>query len=170
MLGTGPCILDTDGDGLPDLVEFNSGTNPLVAEDLTDTDRDGHTNVDEVLAHTDPNSVDIAFAQQNGYGYTITDVDDGGTPLETADGRSCYGIDAFNITLVPTLKRPNAPFPDIPAGTNDIYLYFMVGRNNDPRGTGIGSLFVQQVQFTPPAKKKPSGVIHVAPTDFILGD
>jgi hypothetical protein len=170
VLGTDPCILDTDGDGIPDLVELNGGTNPLVPEDLTDSDRDGHDNVDEILAHTDPNSVDIAFAQTNGYGYSISDTDLNGKPLVTVDGRTCYNIDAYNITLVNTLARPNLFGGTTPQGTNDIYLYFMVGRANDPRGTGIGSLFVQQIQFIPPAKKKPKGVIQVTPDDFVLGD
>ena len=48
-------------------------------------------------------------------------------------------------------------------GTNDIYLYFQVGRDNDPRGTGIGSLFVVPVQFLPPARKKVGGVILKGP-------
>jgi hypothetical protein len=175
VLGTDPCILDTDGDGLPDLVELNAGTNPLVPEDLKDDDRDGHSNVDEVLAHTDPSSADIAFTQANGYGYSISDVDPmdtSATPkkLMTVDGRACYDIDAYNITLVNTLARPNLFGGTTPKGTNDVYLYFMVGRANDPRGTGIGSLFVQQFQFIPPATKKPKGVIKVTPDDFVLGD
>jgi hypothetical protein len=175
VLGTDPCILDTDGDGLPDLVELNGGTNPLVPEDLDDSDRDGHSNVEEILAHTDPNSADIAFAQASGYGYSISDTDPADMStmpklLMTVDGRSCYAIDAYNITLVSTLPRPNAFGGTTAKGTNDIYLYFMVGRANDPRGTGIGSLFIQQIQFIPPARKKPSGVIHVTPDDFVLGD
>ena len=168
VLGTDSCILDTDGDGLPDMIEVHSGTNPLVPDDLDDTDRDGHTNVDEVLAHTDPNSADIAFAAKHGYGYAVSDTDLAGKPIFTVDGRACYDIDAYNIGLVNTLARPNG-YTTLPKGTNDLYLYVMVGRENDPRGTGIGSLFLQQVQFIPPARKKPKGVFTVVPDDFILG-
>ncbi len=163
VLGTDPCISDTDGDGLPELVEVLSGTNPLIPEDLKDDDRDGKTNIDEVLLHSDPISADIRFQEDRGYGYAIAESE------TTPDGRQCYSLDAYNIGLVSTLRRPNPPYPDVPKGNNDIYLYFQVGRDNDPRGTGIGTLFIQQVKFTPPNKKKPKGIIHVAPADFVLG-
>ncbi len=166
VLGTDPCISDTDGDGLSDLVEMLQGTNPLVAEDLQDDDRDGLTNIDEVQAHTDPTSADIAFQHERGYGYSITDAP------PTIDGRACYNIDVYNVTLGGTLKRPS---PDgsglvIPAGTNDIYMYFQVGRENDPRGTGIGSLFVPTIKFTPPATRVPRGIITFTADDFVTGN
>lgn len=165
VLGTDSCISDTDGDGLPDLVEFLQGTNPLIAEDLDDDDRDGLANVGEVLAHSDPLSADIAFQRERGYGYQITET----TP--TIDGRACYDIDVYNVTVVDTLKRPAPDYTGqvVPRGTNDIYLYFQVGRDNDPRGTGIGSLFVTRVKFTPPATRKPRGVINFTPDDFVPG-
>lgn len=163
VLGTDACISDSDGDGLPDLVELLGGTNPLLPEDLNDDDRDGRTNADEVLEHTDTQSADLAYQADRGYGYFIKDAP------ALPDGRACYDITAYNLSLVPTLRRPNPPYPDIPKGTNDLYLYFQVGRENDPRGTGIGTLFLQQIQFTPPNKKKPKGIIQVTPDDFVLG-
>jgi hypothetical protein len=42
-------------------------------------------------------------------------------------------------------------------------------RDNDPRGTGIGSLFVPQIKFTPPATRKPRGVVTFGPDDFVTG-
>ena len=164
VLGTDACISDSDGDGLPDLVELLGGTNPLIAEDLNDNDRDGATNVEEVIAHTDPNSADVAFREERGYGYTISEA------APTIDGRACYDISAYNLTLVQTLARPNPPFPTIPRGTNDLYLYFQVGRENDPRGTGIGSLLVSQVQFIPPNRKRPKAVIDFVPDEMVLGN
>jgi hypothetical protein len=165
VLGTDPCISDTDGDGLPDLVEFLGGTNPLVPEDLNDDDHDGLSNVGEVLAHTDPLSSDIAFQRERGYGYSLTET----TP--TVDGRACYAIDIYNVTVVGTTDRPS---PDgsglvIPRGANELYVYLQVGRDNDPRGTGIGSLFVPTVRFTPPATRSPRGVITFTPDDFVTG-
>ncbi len=165
VLGTDSCIADTDGDGLPDLAEFLGGTNPLIAEDLKDDDRDGLSNVAEIEAHTDPISADIAFQQERRYGYSIVPT----TP--TPDGRACYELNIYNVTVVGTLARPS---PDgsglvIQKGTNDLYVYFQVGRDNDPRGTGIGSLFVPQVRFTPPATRRPRGVIEFTPDDFVSG-
>jgi len=164
VLGTEPCMGDTDGDGVNDLVEFLSSTNPLVPENLTDTDRDGFINMDELLSHTDPLSADAAYHAERGYVYSITDAP------ATPDGRPCYNIRAENISLADTLPRPDPPFADIPRGTNDIYLYLQFGRENDSRAFGISSLRVDQVRFTPPNKKKPSGTIKISPDDFILGN
>ncbi len=165
VLGSDSCISDTDGDGLPDLVEFLGNTNPLIAEDLADADKDGLSNVGEVEAHTDPQSADIAFQQERGYGYAITPGD------TTPDGRACYDVTVYNVSVMGTLERPS---PDgsglvIRKGSNDIYLYLQVGRDNDPRGTGIGSLFVPRVRFTPPATRVPRGTITFTPDDFVSG-
>jgi hypothetical protein len=165
VLGTDPCIGDTDGDGLPDLVEALSQTNPLVPEDLQDVDRDGLSNVEEVESHGDPLSADLDFHRDRGYGYSLVE----GTP--TADGRSCYRARAENISLVQTLERPHPVYPGerIPAGTNQVYLYFQVGRDNDPRGAGIGSLFIQELQYSTKSGRTPAGTIGFKPEDFILG-
>ncbi len=165
VIGTDACISDTDGDGIPDIVEQNGGTNPLIAEDLQDDDRDGVSNVGEIEKHTDPLSADKQFQQEHGYGYSIVEA------KATPDGRACYDIDIFNVGLVATLARPapNNSGLVISKGTNDIYVYFQVGRENDPRGSGIGSLFVQPVRFTPPATKKPKGLITFSDDAFSSG-
>lgn len=164
VLGTNPCASDTDGDGVGDLVEFLSSTNPLVPEDLLDSDRDGLLNIEELQAHTDALSADIAYHSERGYLYRVNDAP------PTADGRPCYNIRVDNITLVPTLARPNPPFGTIPKGINDVYLYLQFGRDNDPRGGGISALRVDQIKFTPPGKKEPSGTIRVKPEDFVVGN
>ena len=165
VLGTDGCIADTDGDGLPDLTEHLGGTNPLIPEDLQDDERDGLSNVGEIETHTDPISADIAFQKERGYGYSIVPA------KPTPDGRACYDMNIYNITVVPTLSHPS---PDgsgltIPKGTNDIYVYMQVGRENDPRGTGIGALFIPSVTFTPPATRRPRGVISFTSEDFVSG-
>jgi hypothetical protein len=165
VLGTDPCMGDSDGDGLPDLVEALTRTNPLVPEDLLDTDRDGISNVQEVEARGDPLSADLAFQAERGYGYSLAPADD------TVDGRACYQLRAENITLVETLERPNPVIPGriIPAGNNDIYLYMQVGRDNDPRGSGVGALFINSVGYTESQGKDFEGVLTFTPKDFVLG-
>jgi hypothetical protein len=165
VLGTDPCMGDTDADGLPDLVEALGRTNPLVPEDLLDTDRDGISNVEEVLARGDPLSADISFQAERGYGYSLE------LAPPTPDGRACYKARAENITVVQTLARPNPIFPGrtIPAGTNDIFLYLQVGRDNDPRGAGVGSLFVTSVNYSEEKGKTPATTIGFNPDDFVLG-
>jgi hypothetical protein len=165
VLGTDSCISDSDGDSAPDLVEFLSGTNPLIPEDLNDDDRDGLPNIGEIETHTDPTSADIEFRQDRGYGYAIKEIE------KTADDRSCYSINAYNISVMETLQRPspNDSGRVILKGTNDIYLYFQVGRENDPRGTGVGRLNVTSVRFTAPNNRRPRGIIKLSDDQFENG-
>jgi len=163
VIGTDPCVADTDGDGLSDFVEVISRSNPLVAEDLIDTDRDGASNADEVMAHTDPLSNDGEYRADRGYVVQVSDAD------PTPDGRACYHVRATNVSLVATEARPDPLGNIIPAGTNDILLYFQAGRSNDPHGVGIAETFEQRVLFTPPSTKNPTGTISVGPDDFKVG-
>lgn len=165
VLGTDPCVGDTDGDALPDLVEALSQTNPLIPEDLQDTDRDGISNVREVEAHGDPLSADLDFHRERGYGYSLVEKE------PTPDNRACYRARVENVTLAPTLERPHPVFPGerIAAGTNEVYIYFQVGRDNDPRGAGIGSLFIQELQYSEQTGRTPAGTVAFTPEDFILG-
>ncbi len=73
LLSTSPSIPDTDGDGLPDLLEFSSGTVPTSAEDrLLDYDVDGYDNAREVREHTDPRGNDGAARGVYGYRHAVT--------------------------------------------------------------------------------------------------
>jgi hypothetical protein len=165
VLGTEACMGDSDADGLPDMVEAFGRTNPLVPEDLLDTDRDGSPNIQEAVVRGDPLSADLAFQAERGYGYSFE-------PIEpTPDGRACYKVRAENITVMPTLDRPHPLFPGvtIPQGTNDIYLYLQVGRDNDPRGAGVGSLFIESIRYSEEQGKDPAGTITFTPDSFILG-
>ncbi|MBE4747606.1 calcium-binding protein [Corallococcus sp. ZKHCc1 1396] len=166
VLGTDPCVGDSDGDGLPDLVEALSQTNPLVPEDLLDSDRDGLSNVAEVEAHGDPLSADRDFHRERGYGYSIVPLPPAGT-----SNRACYQTRVENVSLVPTLERPHPFFPGefIPAGTNEVYLYLQVGRDNDPRGAGVGSLFIQEIQYDADTGRTPAGIVPLTSDDFIVG-
>nr|ABQ53163.1 MtsB [Myxococcus fulvus HW-1] len=165
VLGTNACIGDTDGDALPDLVEALAMTNPLISEDLLDSDRDGITNVSEVEAHGDPLSADLDFHRERGYGYELVET----TP--TVDGRTCYQVRVENVTVVPTRERPHPFIPGevIPAGTNEVYLYLQAGRDNDPRGAGIGSLLIQDIHYSEEGGRLPAGIIPLEPDTFITG-
>ncbi len=164
VLGTDACIVDSDGDGLTDLVEHLGGSNPLIPEDLEDDDRDGMTNVVEVQSHTDLLSADIAFQKERGYGYSIKPAP------PTIDGRNCYDVDIYNVTVGGTEARPDGLGGEILSGINDVYIYFQAGRENDPRGNGIGSLWIPpDLRFTPPSRREPSGVYAFTPDDFEVG-
>jgi hypothetical protein len=73
LLRTDPTLLDSDADGMPDLLEFKYGTNPLASDALGDLDADGATNADEISWHTDPIAKDIAQQESESYRYHFTD-------------------------------------------------------------------------------------------------
>ena len=72
-------------------------------------------------------------------------------------------------TQLQALARTDPLNNIIPAGTNDIVLYFQAGRSNDPHGVGIAETFEQRVLFQPPNTKTPPGTIGVTPEDFVVG-
>jgi hypothetical protein len=75
LLQTSASIPDTDGDGLPDALEFMSGTVPTSAEDrLLDFDGDGIANAEEVLEHTNPRTNDGRLRGSEGYRTNIVDL------------------------------------------------------------------------------------------------
>ncbi|RKH03586.1 calcium-binding protein, partial [Corallococcus sp. CA053C] len=66
------------------------------------------------------------------------------------------------------------PHPFIPGefireGTNEVYLYLQVGRDNDPRGAGVGSLYIQEIQYSPDTGRNPTGIVPLSSDDFIIG-
>lgn len=73
MLGTEPSLMDTDGDGLPDVLEVFGGTDYLNQDAHLDFDGDGVSNGDELLQNTDPRSIDTQLHLDNAYRYDIRD-------------------------------------------------------------------------------------------------
>jgi len=55
---TNPLVADTDADGMSDGYEISSLFDPLVKDSEEDKDNDGLTNINEMLAGTDPNNSD----------------------------------------------------------------------------------------------------------------
>ncbi len=75
LLQTSRSIPDTDGDGLPDALEFMAGTVPTSADDrLLDYDGDGSLNAQEVLEHTNPRAFDGRQAGAEGYRTQVADI------------------------------------------------------------------------------------------------
>lgn len=75
LLGTDDSLFDTDADGIPDRIEFLTGTNYLAVDPLHDSDLDGMINRDEVRGHTDPRANDSQ--SQLDLAYRYEEVDEG---------------------------------------------------------------------------------------------
>jgi hypothetical protein len=76
--------LDSDGDGLPDVLEEELGTDP----DLADSDSDGYTDFEEHDAGTDPlDSASVIYAGGWPYNPDKDAIEDPGWDSEAAEGR-----------------------------------------------------------------------------------
>ncbi len=156
LLETQVCAADSDGDGLSDLVELHSGTNPLVPENNLDSDGDGVSNAVEVMTHSDPLTSDLAFRADRAIWSVVTP----GTP--TPDGRPCYDFQIGNVSLMATQGYQEG-FVNVPAGANYVYL---LGEWSYQGGAEISQFFIQQVVYQPPALPSPASPILVTPDAF----
>jgi hypothetical protein len=73
VLRTDPSLVDTDKDGIPDLVEVRRGSNPLVDDRLDDSDHDGVPNGIEVAEGLGALSGDAQYELDRGYRYRVVD-------------------------------------------------------------------------------------------------
>lgn len=165
LVGTMDCMGDTDGDGLPDLVEVYSGTEPLIQEETRDGDRDGFPNLDEVRRHTDPRSTDLEFVGSRSYTYEQEELpvpQPGSVPDDPCPGRLRYRVRVSNVGLVSTLETP-----DHAAGENEIDVYAVFA----PNGTGLGNLarlHVEPLVFIPPSTRRPPEPTISTPEDTFM--
>jgi len=95
-IGTSTTSADTDGDGLGDLFEYESGLDPLVASDpATDFDGDGLTAAEEAAAGTRENNIDTDGDGLND-GYEINAATDPLSADSDGDGLSDgYEVNTF---------------------------------------------------------------------------
>jgi hypothetical protein len=152
-MGTNDCMGDTDGDGMPDIVELFAGTDPLTPEGTRDTDADGFANLDEVRRHTDPNSNDLAFIGSHSYSYSWEELqppaagDSSDAGFDPCPGRVRYRVHVGDVGLVATLATPAHE-----AGANDIYIYAVFSL---PSGGSIARWQTQTIVYQPPATRIP---------------
>lgn len=72
LAGTNPNDHDTDGDGMPDGWEAESGLDPLTDDAGFDLDNDGLTNAEEFVGGTDPGNPDTLWGEGEGSGGGFT--------------------------------------------------------------------------------------------------
>jgi hypothetical protein len=136
FVGTSPSNYDTDGDGVPDGIEWKAHTLPAVPDLSSDPDLDGRDNYLELREHTNPIVADSADISQTAQRYSLTDE---GPPVA---GVACYQLHVENITLAPTRALPGGP-----PGVNNIALIYSQTPLDAPDSQPIARYAVVQTQL-----------------------
>lgn len=117
LIGTDRRVADTDGDGIPDGLEFLAGTNIFNPEDTVDTDLDGFANPIEIRQHTNVSSDDPKLRERYAYIYSLTDegkvtIDQGteNGQIETIRKLFTLGVDNIDIMDVGINPETNKPY------------------------------------------------------------
>ena len=111
LIGTDRLVVDTDGDGIPDGLEFLAGTNPFFAEDVVDTDYDGFANPIEIRNHTNVKSNDPKLRARYSYNYQLIDrgklrIEQGTNEGTIQSVRRLFTLDISNIDIMETGRNP----------------------------------------------------------------
>lgn len=151
---------DTDGDRIPDGVEFRMGMDPRARDDrYADPDQDGERNVDEVKAHSNPM---VAASPSHPVVRYLYDV----APFTKDTGEECFQLDVRHIKLVTTGKGTSSRL-----GHNHVLLYFdeaPLNRALDPGHVRIACVDVRYVDGV--VKSPPNGQVAFADENFISAD
>lgn len=162
FFGTAQNGNDTDADGLPDLMEVRFRTNPTVADDEEDADFDRTLNGVEVRVGTDPLCNDATLRSRSAYRYTVDE-------LGLVGARTCYTYNISNITVVPTLARPDGD-PGYPGnGWNRILVYAGEVAFDDASAFPAYRVACVMVGYNPERglKNPPSGRIRLREDNFV---
>jgi hypothetical protein len=110
VLRTDPYLVDSDRDGVPDLIEVRLGSNPLSDDRLIDSDMDGIANGEEVRRGLDPWSNDSSRDLTYGYQYRTSD------QLET-----------HRMEATPTEPFPGVRIIEVKPGTSTVWALRLTG-------------------------------------------
>ncbi len=160
FLRTDPRLPDSDGDRLPDGIEFQLGMEAGNRDDaFADPDRDGERNLDEAKSHTNPN---VPLSATYGVVRYLYDV----VPVEMPDGRQCFDLDVRHIKLMTTGKGTTSRL-----GVNRVLLYFDEAPLDRALDYGRVRIACVDVLYIDGAVKSPwDGLVSLAEADFIAAE
>ncbi len=174
IIGTNSHRPDSDGDGIPDGVEWRLYSQPSSKDLDQDPDNDRLKTRDEVLMHMNPLVADTDNLSVNGYRYDVRKK----AGLEP-DGRQCWTFVVSNVALANTIpddRDPTNPdggedFYRRGAGYNDLFVTFSMRPGDDPAGlTTVRSYRHTSSRFPVGGIKSPHhGVITIRPEEFVAG-
>ncbi|MBW1811495.1 MAG: hypothetical protein JRJ87_25120, partial [Deltaproteobacteria bacterium] len=157
IIGTAWDNPDTDGDRLPDGIEFMLNGSVLTNDPNSDADLDQTTDFTEVMEHLDPRTATSEMDKQRwAYQYQMTD-----KWIKTETGQICYTVKVDNVSVYQTLETASHP-----EGWQIIELVvaFEVddgsGRVHFLRAKARAGLLLPDVQYPP------GGVIEIEAEEF----
>jgi uncharacterized protein YegL len=156
FLKTDPRLPDSDGDRIPDGIEFRLGMDPLNRADVyDDPDRDEERNLDEVKAHTNPQ---VALSPSHPVVRYLYDV----VPFTKDTGAQCFQLDVRHIKLMTTGKGTEARL-----GVNRVLFYFDEAPADRALDYGRVRVACADVRYVDGVVKSPSdGLVAFAEDDF----
>jgi hypothetical protein len=140
-------LVDSDGDGVPDLLESRYGLDPLTPNASgIDTDGDGIPDELELRSESNPTRRDRAFYERQGYQYEVQ-------AEVLANGRVCYDFTISNLQLVTPPSR---------AGVQQGFNLFKVWFAEAPESGvatdyGVWRTSCAWAQYAPPSVRAPLG-------------
>jgi hypothetical protein len=142
----------TDGDLVPDGLDFTQLQDPTFPNTSSDRDLDGSSDLEELRVHTDVTADDKERARW-AYRYPVFQ-------RESEESR-CYRFEVHNLTLGRTLATTEHP-----AGENVVELYLVQSSQDDPHRDRFYRVARKLVPYT-----EGDQVIEVEPSDFnqVLG-
>ena len=159
---------DEDADGIPDYIEFLAGTNPIVADEKSDMDNDGASNLVEIHRGTpvnSPNAVPTAHTLQWSRNIS-TSRDSTVCPVN----QDFWKIEIDQIPLVPVqpmnesfdMQWANGDVFRLSHGKNEnvLFLYYIQQSTNSTHPTRLMRGKVIRVSSDTPLE------LTVVPTDF----
>lgn len=163
--GTNRLIPDTDMDGIPDGIEFLTGTNPLEVQHTTDTDFDGVVDWLEIQRHTNVMSNDPKIRERYSYQYNIQDA--GLVEIEQGTEMASYvrqfNFIVSNIDVADTLGYIDENGNSHLAGDNLIRFYLAEVPEDTPDSPPIFRMAEVTVNLNDQNKD-----VTLTPGDFVL--